>query len=48
MKKSKKLLALLMGTTMLATSLFGGCAGTGYPKASEEGAPTTNNAPTIL
>jgi hypothetical protein len=39
MKKSKKLLALLMGSTMLIASLFGGCGSNGYPKASEEGAP---------
>lgn len=44
MRKSKKLLALLMGTTMLAASLFGGCSGTGYPKASEEGAPNYENS----
>ncbi|MBQ4098023.1 MAG: hypothetical protein IJC72_01815 [Clostridia bacterium] len=39
MKKSKKLLACLMGATILATSLFGGCGGAGYAAGATEGAP---------
>ena len=40
MKKSKKLLTLLLGATMLVASLFGGCSGAaGQPEATLEGAP---------
>ena len=38
MKKSKKLLAFLMGATILTTSLFGGCGG-GYATGAKDGAP---------